>query len=79
CIALLAFLLVERAQGSLYAQHDDQPFNLAPTAIMQMIPNVTAGLGPVGRLNACSLTESIDKRFGFNNVTRFDIERQIHE
>jgi hypothetical protein len=70
---------MNRPQRRLNAQHDNQPLDLAPTAEIQVIADIAAGLGPVGRLQSCGFAEPVDQRFGFSDITRFDIERQIHK
>ena len=60
------------------AQHDDEAFDLAPAAIMQMIANVTAFYRAFRRFYAGFGAECVHKRRGFHNIPRFDVERQIH-
>ena len=70
---------VNRSQRRLNAQHDDQPLDLTPAAIVEVIADIPARLCAVGRLQTCGFTEPVDQRFGFNDITWFDIERQIHK
>lgn len=67
------------AECRLNAQHDDQPFDLPPPAKIQVIADIPAPLRPVGRLQTCGFAEPVDQRFGFNDISGFDIERQIHK
>ena len=66
------------AERCLHAQHDYQSFDLPPPAKIQMIADIAAMLRPVGRLQTCGFAEPIDERFGFSDITGFDIKRQIH-
>ncbi len=59
-------------------QQDYEPLDLAPAAIMQVVADIAAGLGAVGGLQPCGFTEPVDQSFGFDDIARFDIERQIH-
>ncbi len=66
------------AQGRFDAEHDDQPFNLAPAAIVQVVADIAARLGTICRLQSGGFAKLVDERFCFDNIARFDIERQKH-
>lgn len=67
------------AKRCLDAQHYDQPLDLPPTAIMQMIAHIAARSRPVRRFRSRLLSEPVDQRLGFNDIAAFDIEGQIHK
>ena len=66
------------AQSRFDAEHDDQPFNLAPAAIVQVVGDIAARLGSICRLQSGGFAKLVDERFCFDNIARFDIERQKH-
>ena len=68
-----ALCSMHRPQRRLNAQHNDQPFDLAPAAEVQVVTDVAAGFGAIGGLQPCGYTEPVDQRFGFDNITWFDI------
>ncbi len=70
---------MDRPQRRFDAEHDDQPLDLAPAAVMQVVADIAARLGPVGRLQTCGLAKPVDQPFGFNDIAGFDIERQVHK
>lgn len=69
---------MDGSQRRVYAQHDDEPFDLAPAAIMQMVADVTALYRPFRSFDAGFSTKSGHQCLSFNNISWFDIERQIH-
>jgi hypothetical protein len=69
---------VNRAERRLNAQHDDQAFDLAPAAVMQVIADMAAGFCSVRRLYPGCFAEPVDQGLCFDNIAGFDIKRQIH-
>ena len=69
---------MDRPQRRFHAQQDNEPLDLAPAAVMQMVTDVAAGLRPLRRFEASGFTEPVNERLGFDNIAWFDIERQIH-
>lgn len=43
---------------------------------MQVVAYIAARLGPVSRLQSGGFTKLVDQRLCFDNIARFDIERQ---
>ena len=60
-------------------EHDNQPFDLAPTAIMQMVADIPAFDCPFRSFNTGCHTKLVDQNLRFRHILRFDIKRQIHE
>ena len=69
---------MDRAQCGFDAEHDDQPLDLPPATIAQMIAHVAACLCSIRSLKSGRFTKLVDERFCFKNIARFDIKRQKH-
>lgn len=70
---------MHRAKGCGVTEHDDQPFDLAPATIMQMVANVSAFHCPFGSFDTRCHAKLIHQNLRFRHILRFDIKRQIHE
>ncbi len=67
------------AKGCTNIEHDNQPFDLAPTTIMQVVADIPALDCPFRSFNTGRHTKLVHQNLRFRHILRFDIKRQIHE
>lgn len=67
------------AKGRANTEHDNQPFDLAPTTVMQMVADIPAFDCPFRSLDAGRHTELVHQHLRVRYILRFDIQRQIHK
>ncbi len=69
---------MNRPKRCFNAQQNDQPLDLAPATIMDVVADIAARTGAVGGFQACCLAEFGHQCLGIGNVAPLDIKGKIH-